>query len=141
MIDAIALKTEISILLTGLLGTYTFSDGYVEPAIAVIPDNTTGYNYPDNGTVTTGMEVVIVRPIPTVENLLGGDRLKSYRWDIVLKQWSDTTSLLDATEALVNGLSHSIAKVSSTPPNGALGIIAQVRIELSEYVYQEVVGA
>ena len=138
MINALQLKTEVATLLAGLLGTYTFSDGVVEPAIAVIPDDTTGYNYPDGTTVTSGMEVVIIRPIPTVENLLTGDRMKIYTHSIVCKQWDDTKSLLEATEALVDGLSHPISKVSSTPPNSTLGIIEQCRIELVEYVYQPV---
>jgi hypothetical protein len=138
VIDAFALKQEIAVLLNGLVGRYK-DEGWEEDAIAVLPDPDYGYDFPNNGTVTEGMEVVILRPYPKVSSLFGGRQMQ-YRWQIVLKQWDSQSSLLDAVEALVGGLeSHMLTSPVLVPPDPGRGIIEQVRFEIFEWEFQALV--
>lgn len=144
MIDFLTLKSQIVSLLAGHIGTYKFKEGDTERAIAVLPDPDHGYNYPNNGTETTGIEVVVIRPMPKITHFLGGDVQKEYRTAITLKQWNADSSLLEATEALVNGLvgqNYLITSPKWVPPNPAMGIIEQVFMELVEYEFQELARA
>lgn len=138
MIDCLTLRYQLVSLLAGLLGQYHFSDGTTGDAIAILPDDAEGFNYPGNGTETEGIECVVIRPYPTINSLLGGDRIKPYRWQVTLKQWNPNGSLLDAVERLVNNLDYSITSPSWVPPNAALGIIEQVRFEVLEFEFQKV---
>lgn len=133
MIEVIALRQSIQALLAGLVGTYTHGDGYVEDAIAVLADPTYGYDYPNNGCVTKGIECVVLRPFPKLIPLLGGASMKEYRWAIALKQWDARGNLLEATEALVNGLPYLVGSPVWVPPDANRGIIEQVRLEVIEW--------
>lgn len=137
MIDALALRTSIVEILGGLIGTYTFTDQSTGDAIAVLPDPSYGFSYPNGGTETTGIEVVVIKPVPKITHLLGGDLQKEYRTAITLKQWNPSSSLLEATEKLVDGLSaFLLTSPKWVPPNPAMGIIEQVFVELVEYEFQ-----
>lgn len=138
MIDCLTLRSQFTSLLAGLLGEYHFSDGTTGEAIAVLPDDTLGYNYPGNGTDTEGIECVIVRPYPTIQHLLGGDRTLSYKWQITLKQWNSNGSLLEAANRVVAGLDYCMSSPAWVPPNANLGIIEQVSFQLVEYEFQKV---
>lgn len=139
MIVCTDLRSQIVSLMEGLIGTYEHTDGYIEPAIAVLPDSESGWNYPSTGTVATGIEVVITRPYPGAIPLLNNERMKPLRWGITLKQWDSSKSLLDATTALVDGLAyHHMTLPRLVPPNAALGIIEQVTFELIEWEFQEI---
>jgi hypothetical protein len=59
MIDILILRNDVFAILENLLGTYTFPDGSSTKAIACLPDPDKGWNYPENGTKTSGLEVVI----------------------------------------------------------------------------------
>lgn len=134
MIECTQLRSQILTLLDGIVGTYRYSDGYTEPAIAVLPDINAGWNYPNGGTVTTGIECIITRPYPSVVPLIGG-KMKPLRWAITLKQWNAQDSLLEATEALVDGLDYLMTSPKLVPPSPALGIIEQVKFEILEYEF------
>jgi len=128
------LRTQILSLLSGIIGTYRYSDGYTESAIAVLPDPNVGWDFPGNGTVTDGIEVIITRPYPGAVPLYGG-RMKPLRWGITLKQWDSQQGLLEATEALVDGLDYLMTSPKLVPPNAALGIIEQVTFQILEYQF------
>lgn len=139
MIEPLILRNDIITLLGNLLGTYTFPDnGGTDHAIAILPDADAGWNYPPSGTKIAGVEVVIVRPYPDASQLLGGDRMKTYTWSLTLKQWDSRGDLLDATESLVNGLDYFISKSIPAPSSAGLGSLEQVKIDITEYIYQEI---
>lgn len=138
MIVCTRLRSQILELLQDLIGTYRYSDGYTEPAIAVIPDDDRGYEVPGNGTRTEGIEVLISRPAPEVRHFLAGDRQLTYRWIITLKQWDSSKSLLDAIDILVQELDYLISSPKLVPPNAALGIIEQCSFFITEHEFQKV---
>ena len=129
------LRDSILQLLDGMIGTYLYSDGYSESAIAIIPDQNHGYEVPGNGTRTEGIEVIIVRPVPQVSHFLTGRQLKS-QWNIVLKQWDASQSLIEAATILVEKLDYLLTSPKLVPPNNALGIIEQCSFTVIDYEYQ-----
>ncbi len=139
-IAAIDLRDECLSLLQGQLGTYTFEDGSVVDAIAIIPDPDLGYDYPRAGTHPSGVELIIQIPYPDAKPLLGLGINKPRTWQIYLKQWDNTKNLIDATNTLINGLPYLLTKIVPVPPNENLGTIEQVRIELMDYEFASVSG-
>lgn len=137
MISPLEVRSHFLTLLNGLIGTYLFSDGRIEQAIAILPDEDHGWDFPNNGTVPTGIECVIIRPYPSIKELIGG-RQKKYEWAVTLKQWDASNNLLAATEKLVNNLPYLLTSPRTVPPNPALGNIETVRFEFVEYEYQAI---
>lgn len=137
MITPIELRSQFLTLLSQLIGSYKFSDGHCQSAIAILPDEDYGWDFPNNGTVTTGIECVIIRPSPSITELIGG-RQKKYEWAVTLKQWDASNNLLAATEALVKNLDYLLTTPRTVPPNPALGNIETVKFELCEYIYQRI---
>lgn len=138
MLEPLILREQLLALLVDHLGTYTFSDGFQDVAIAVFPNPESGYEYPLPGTKTDGLEVIIVRPVPEITPLLGAGIVKTYRWEIILKQWDSSKDLMLAIEALFDGLPHLVKSPVHAPPNASLGIIEQAKFEIVEYEYQEI---
>lgn len=137
MITPIELRSQFLTLLSGFVGSYKFSDGSIQSAIAILPDEDYGWDFPNNGTVTTGIECVIIRPTPSINELIGG-RQKKYEWAVTLKQWNASNNLLAATEVLVNGLDYLLTTPRTVPPNPALGNIETCKFELIEYTFQAI---
>lgn len=137
MITPLELRSQFLAILTGIIGTYKFSDGRIEDAIAILPDEDHGWDFPNNGTDVVGIECVIVRPSPSITQLLGGIQ-KKYEWACTLKQWDASNNLLAATEALVNGLDYLLTSPRPVPPNPALGNIETCKFEIQEYIYQAI---
>ena len=104
MIDIAALKTEVSTLLAGLIGTYTFSEGQQTDAIRI---DDGAEPYVEQPTVT-GLEVVI-RPETAIagQMMLAGDRRLDFTSQIVLKQWDLSQSTQAAREALTKNLAFT----------------------------------
>ncbi|MCC5640638.1 hypothetical protein LC593_33365 [Nostoc sp. CHAB 5844] len=104
-------------------------------AIATLPDPNLGYQYPPNGTKTTGLEVVIKRPYPEGESNIGGDRTLSYTWEIHLKQWDTQGSLIEAIGLLSGDLpgDYLIERVSFMPPSEKLLTVEQCKIFIQEW--------
>lgn len=134
MIVALELRSQFLTILNGLIGTYRFSDRSTQPALAILPDSNHGWGFPNNGTVTTGIECLIIRPYPGAISLLGG-RHKPMSWNIELKQWDATKNLIEATERLVNKIDYQITSPRLVPPNPGLGIIEQVKFSIIEHAY------
>lgn len=137
MITPIELRTSFLNLLSGIIGTYKFSDGATQSAIAILPDEDYGWDFPNNGTVTTGIECIIIRPSPSIKELIGG-RQKKYEWAVTLKQWDASNNLLAATEMLVNKLDYLLTTPRTVPPNPALGNIETCKFEIVAYEYQAI---
>lgn len=133
MIVCTDLRSHILELLDGAIGTYRYSDGYTEPAIAVIPDNDRGYEVPGNGTRTEGIEVIIQRPVPQINHFLGGSKQLTHRWNIVLKQWDASKSLIEVVSILIEELDYLLSSPKLVPPNAALGIIEQCSFSIVEH--------
>lgn len=105
--NLLQLRAEVLDLLTNeqwgdrLLGTYTFSNGQTDDAIAVAANN-----YPPAGTLVTGLEVVIEfdygqRIVP----LTGGNLIHSST-QLHLKQWDIEQTTTEASDRLVDGLDY-----------------------------------
>lgn len=137
MIVATTLRSHILELLDGLVGTYRYSDGYTEPAIAVIPDNDRGYEVPGNSTRTEGIEVIIQRPVPQINHFLNGGKQFTYRWVLVLKQWDASKSLIEVVSILIEELDYLLSSPKLVPPNAALGIIEQCSFSIVEFEYRQ----
>jgi len=135
-IDPIALKTDISNILSSLLGTYTFPDGTVQPAIAVLPDPARGWLYPDEGTITSGLEVIIKQPYPSATPNISGDILKSYGWEIHFNQWNTQASLLGIVDLVISNISNTyfIDSFIAMPPSSTrLLAVEQAKIFIKEW--------
>ncbi|MHC5828247.1 MAG: hypothetical protein ACYT04_73230, partial [Nostoc sp.] len=66
MINILILRNDVSLILENLLGNYKLPDGSNVSAIACLPDPDKGWNYPENGTKVSGLEVVIKQEYPDV---------------------------------------------------------------------------
>lgn len=130
MIDPLTLKDDIFAIVSPYLGTYTFPDSDTGAAIAIIPDPDYGWNYPENGTKVTGLEVVIKQPYPDVSPNIGGDRTKEYVWEIHLKQWDTNKDLRSVIDSLTSELSadYLIERVSYMPPSDKLLTVEQCKV-------------
>lgn len=135
MITPLEVRSQFLTLLDGLIGSYRFSDGRIETAIAILPDEDHGWDL--NNKTTTGIECVIIRPYPSIRELIGG-REKKYEWSITLKQWDASNNLLAATEKLVNNLPYLLTTPRTVPPNPALGNIESCKFKFVEYEYQPI---
>lgn len=135
MIDILILRADVLAILVDLLGTYTFPDRTTAPSIACLPDPEKGWNYPENGTKTSGLEVVIKQPYPDVEANIGGDRTFTNSWEIHLKQWNTNQSLLSAIAKLTNELpaQYLIERVSQMPASDKLLTVEQCKIYLIDW--------
>ncbi|MBN3875193.1 hypothetical protein [Nostoc sp. JL23] len=135
MIDILILRNDVLLILESLLGTYTFPDRSTSPAIACLPDPEKGWNYPENGTKTSGLEVVIKRPYPDVEANIGGDRTFTNTWEIHLKQWDTNASLVDVINKLSAELpaQYFIERVSPMPASDKLLTVEQCKLFITDW--------
>lgn len=93
MIDLMAIRTALATALADELGTYTFPDGQVTPAIAV--DDGSG-NYPPKDAKVTGLEcIILLSPEVQSEDIFGGFK-ETYTAMVMLRQWDATKTTLDA---------------------------------------------
>lgn len=136
MIDILILRNDVFAILKGLLGTYTFpNNGGTAPSIACLPDPDKGWNYPENGTKISGLEVVIKQPYPEVQGNLGGDRTNTYAWEIHLKQWDTNKSLVEVIGLLSGDLPscYLIERVSPMPATEKLLTVEQCKLFIKEW--------
>ncbi|MEH2201220.1 hypothetical protein [Nostoc sp.] len=145
MINALILRNDVFAVIKDLLGTYTFPDAYggklrtTSPSIACLPDPDKGWNYPENGTKVSGLEVVIKQPYPDVSANIGGDRTFINSWEIHLKQWDTNQSLLEAIGLLSSELPdyYLIERVSSMPSSDKLLTVEQCKIFIKDWQVRE----
>ncbi|MEH1808426.1 hypothetical protein [Nostoc sp.] len=135
MIDILILRADVLAILEDLLGTYTFPDRSTSPALACLPDPEKGWNYPENGTKTSGLEVVIKQPYPDVEANIGGDRTFTNTWEIHLKQWDTQGSLVEVINKLGCELpaQYFIERVSQMPSSDKLLTVEQCKIFITDW--------
>lgn len=122
-ITHLELKSFIETELSGLLGTYTHPTGTL-PAIALLPNPQFGYYFPPDNWKVTGVEVVILRPVPTMRDAkqkFAGDLSFYYHWKIILKQHDIDGDLYTAMDALLIALSQNYTIAPNmggyVPPN------------------------
>lgn len=136
-ITAMSLRSHLSEILSGKIGTYNFTTGASTMALAVLPDPNSGYSYPPVGTKVQGIEVVIIRPTPTTALRLTGYASR-LTWEIHLKQWDRSKNLVQVTEVLIDGL-NKLGYAFESPvhvlPNERTGGIESVRVAVYEYCY------
>jgi hypothetical protein len=81
------LRSALSTLLAGYVGTYTLSNGLTTPAIAVRaigePRKT--------GTAVTGMELIIERDPDVIQVQTQGESSRLFEWTIWLVSWDQST--------------------------------------------------
>lgn len=115
MLTPIELRTIIEESIGNHIGYYKLPDKntHLIRAIAVLPDNMHGDNYPPVETqVLTGLEVVIHKPILSINDRLSGDGIKVYKWEIFINQWNKS-KLVEATNSLIDALHDK--RLSCTP--------------------------
>ncbi|MFB2768581.1 hypothetical protein ACE1AT_04720 [Pelatocladus sp. BLCC-F211] len=134
MIDPLILRNDVFAILNQHIGTYSLN-GVTTEAIACLPDPDKGWNYPENGTKTSGLEVVIKQPYPDVSANLGGDRTSEYYWEIHLKQWDTTKSLVDAISLLIEKMpaDYLVERTSIMPASDKLLTVEQCKIFIKEW--------
>lgn len=97
MIDYLAIRQSLEAALAGELGTYTFPDGQTTPAMAVV----VGKNYYPQSATPSGLECVVVVDLGVgIKNLLNNSYEKTWRADIVLKQWDASDDAKDCIDYL-----------------------------------------
>lgn len=137
MIIARELRSQIVGILADYIGKYTWSNGSLQEAIAVLPDNKHGFSYPPPGTTVSGIEAVIIRPVPSTKLLLTG-YMARHTWEIYLKQWDRNSNLIDVTEELIVGLSkldYAFESPVRVPPNERVNGLESVRLAVYEFAY------
>lgn len=119
------------------LGTYTFKNGAIATAICVLPDKNLGFDYPPLGTITKGIECVLVGPKISHKRYFDG-YLQKARIDIYLKDFGNGANLLNLTEEIF-GCVFSLRYLQSDPVyiqgNKAANIIPQS--QFSVYVMED----
>lgn len=90
----LGLKQFFSTLLADYLGTYTYTNGYVEPAIHV--------GNPPNSVVATGLEVILPMLPDRDSNLIAATRYQEDLYDIYLIQRSGANHIPAAVEAITS---------------------------------------
>jgi hypothetical protein len=135
MIDPLILRNHILVKLEPYLGKYILPSGTQLPAISVLPDPKNGWNYPEDGTKTNGLECVIKKPMPLGESTLGGGMSKEFAWEIHLKQWDSNQSLLEAGKILLDSLSleYQINRNTYLPASDKLLTIEQYKVYIVDY--------
>lgn len=135
MIDILILRNDVLAILANKLGDYRFPDGTTDKAIACLPDPDKGWNYPENGTKVSGLEVVIKQPYPDVSANIGGDRTFTNLWEIHLKQWDTNQSLVEVINLLGCELPdyYLMKRVSPMPASEKLLTVEQCKIFLEDW--------
>lgn len=135
MIEPLILRNELLTLLKNNLGKYILPNGAKIEAICVLPDPSRGWNYPEEGTKTIGLECIIKQPAPSPTPNLGGEITKEYCWEILLKQWDSNQNLLNLSETLLRFASekYQLKEFTYIPPSNKLLTIEQCKITLEEY--------
>lgn len=113
------------------IGDYIFPNGSKDKAITILPDPDIGYNYPELGTKVEGLEVIINLPYSQPKNLISGDKLLIKIYQVILKQWDSSKSLINTVESLCS-LDWEISTVVISPKSDKLKTLEQARIEIIE---------
>lgn len=121
-----------------VLGKYYLDgDCLVDDAIAVLPDEDLGMNYPPANTQIKGVEAVIMIPMAGAEPLMGAHLMKRATWEVRLKQWDRSKNLIEVSDLLVNAINAEIPCLMKNPMpipyNEKLGTPEQLSIRFSEY--------
>jgi len=141
----IYLRSIIEQSIGNFVGYYKFPNNTaLIKAIAVLPDNKLGDNYPPEETqVINGLEVVIHKPRLDISNRLSGDGITKHKWEIFINQWH-TSKLTEATNLLINKLHDERIKFvpavfSSINPGFKTnpGIISYSRIGIIEEQFKK----
>lgn len=137
-LTALYLRNIVETCINSYVGFYKIPTGnsiITTKAIAVLPDNNYGDNYPPlNTKVTNGLEVVIHKPRPEISHRLSGDGVKLYKWELFINQW-DNTDLIKAVEILMDKLQDLRIRFNSPiypNYNKELGIVPYARIAIIE---------
>lgn len=137
MIDPVKLQADIIKIIGDSIGQYLLPglSGTVKQAIAILPDSEYGWQYPPNGTKATGLEVLIKLPYAEVEPLIGGDRTKTYTYEIHIKQWDDRKTVREALDKLTSELPniYLIERVAIIPASEKLLTIDQCKFFVTEW--------
>lgn len=127
MIDYLAIRQALETALASELGTYTFPEGQTTPAMAVVVGRN---NYPQSAT-PSGLECVIVVDLGVgIRNLLNNSYEKTWRADIVLKQWDTSDDATDCIDYL-DTVCEALAEVDNVAvqPNSIKGLASDRNLQ------------
>lgn len=118
------LRSALTTLLGGYLGTYTLANGSTTPAIAVRavgePRKT--------GTIVTGMELIIERDPDLIQVQTQGQSASKYEWTIWLVSWDESSLAAPASmvvAAFPNVQTEPIKVAEGSGPSNQLRITLQ----------------
>lgn len=138
IITTLSLRNHLVTALGDDLGTYTRPDGGTEPAIAIIPHNQYGYNYPPDNYKVTGIEGVILKPkIKAKMAYLGASKKSEY--EIFLKFWSETGKINQVTELVFDYFIDQEYQMLSPvymPYDEKLGILASTKLTIYNFTHR-----
>lgn len=122
------LRQAIAIALEGELGTYTFANGLIAPAIAYVPNLD---EHPPPGSSVSGLEVIILSATPSVAPLLQGYAIEN-KWLIYLKQWNPKQTPRSAFYKLLTTI-KSIRRLIVVPADKKAGIPETYQLTLEDW--------
>ena len=96
------LRARILECMGDIIGTYSFEQGDIVPAIAIDDKGI----YPPAGTKVQGLEVSIIPAVAANSKPLIGGRLIDHQSKLILKQWDSTGDTLEATIRLTGVLGN-----------------------------------
>lgn len=126
--NAIELRSQIELALSGMIGSYRLPNGMVTPAIAVLKSYDV---YPPEGTKITGLEVVIMYPTALPTATFEGYKVER-NWTVYLKQWDRQGSLIDVVRSFFS-IPSFVKKLIFVPPSESLGIPEMVTATVCEF--------
>jgi hypothetical protein len=141
VIDLLELRSRLETALSEELGTYTFTNGTITPAMSVDYGNA---SYPPAGTAIDGLECVLIfRPEVPLRPFMGGAYEETYAVQIFLKQWNASKDTLVALGLILDAIgifpdialqSNSIRRVI---PLSQLGNIETLQMTLTQSFLRE----
>jgi hypothetical protein len=132
MSDTLDLRNMLLATLNYYLGTYTFGNGGVTPALIALSDD--GELLLPENTKVEGLEVVIFPPTLSPSSLLQGYKVRE-EWILHLKQWEVGKGVKVALDSLFEAElgGFVIIQVNEVPADYKMGIPTGAQVKLSKF--------
>lgn len=132
-VETIKIVDTLKNIIGSDLGIYKLNED-VWDAVAILPDDLMGWEYPPSGTSVEGIEIVVVRPYAEILNTLDNDRIIRNRWKITIKQWDVTRNLVDLVGRISDLMEiYLITSIKVIPPDEQKGIVESINFDVLEY--------
>lgn len=129
------LINDLKDILNGKLGSYFFPNLQPVPAIAFLPDNKLGYNYPPADIRRAGIECVIIAPRIQPSKVLGPEMKFTTAWQIFLKEWDIFHNLGEVYQNMLVELrlrGYDTVNFNEVQASEELGVIRSFSCDVTE---------